>query len=58
MKPIKNEKQYKSALARLEKVFDAHPGTKEGDEAETLVIFIEDYENKHYPIEPPDPRLA
>lgn len=55
MKPIKNEKQYKAALARLEKVFDASPGTKEGDEAEMLVIFIEDYENKHYPIAPPDP---
>lgn len=55
MKPIKNAKQYKAALARLEKVFDATPGTKEGDESEMLVILIEDYEQKHYPVGPPDP---
>ncbi|MDZ4846441.1 MAG: transcriptional regulator [Chitinophagales bacterium] len=55
MKPIKNEKQYKAALARLEKVFDAAPGTKQGDESEMLAILIEVYENKHYAVGPPDP---
>jgi HTH-type transcriptional regulator/antitoxin HigA len=39
----------------LEVVFDAGPNSPEGDEAELLSLLIEDYENKHYPIEAPDP---
>ena len=43
MKPIRTKKQYESALKRLEKIFDAKRGTKEFDEAEILIILIEDY---------------
>src|SRR5580704_17190935 len=53
--PIKNEKEYQKALKELEKVFDAEPGTVEGDTGEVLVLLIEDYEKKHYPIDAPDP---
>jgi len=53
--PIKNEKEYQKALKELEKVFDAEPGTPEGDTGEVLVLLIEDYEKKHYPIDAPDP---
>jgi len=53
--PIKNEKDYQNALKALEKVFDADPGTAQGDEAKVLVLLIEDYEKKHYPIDAPDP---
>ena len=55
LKPIKNEKDYQNALERLEVIFDASIDTKEGDEAEILSLLIENYENEHYPIEPPDP---
>jgi HTH-type transcriptional regulator/antitoxin HigA len=55
LKPIKTEQDYNQALKRLEKVFDAAPGTKGGDELEILGILIEEYENKHFPIELPDP---
>ncbi len=55
LKPIKNEKDYGAALARMEEIFDAAEDTKEGDEAEILSLMIEDYENRHYPLEPPDP---
>jgi HTH-type transcriptional regulator/antitoxin HigA len=55
MAPIKNEKEYQKALKELEKVFDAEPGTPEGDTGEILVLLIEDYEKKHYPIDAPDP---
>lgn len=55
MAPIKNEKEYQKALKELEKVFDAEPGTPEGDTGEVLVLLIEDYEKKHYPIDAPDP---
>ncbi|WP_234109305.1 MULTISPECIES: helix-turn-helix domain-containing protein [Chryseobacterium] len=55
LKPIKTEQDYNQALERLEKIFDATPGTKDGDELEILGILIENYENEHYSIELPDP---
>jgi len=53
--PIKTEKDYKKALKRLEQIFDAKQGTKEGDELEILSILIEKYENENFPIDLPDP---
>lgn len=55
LKPIKTEKDYQKALERLEIIFDAQPGTKEGDELEILGILIEKFEDEHFPIELPDP---
>lgn len=55
IKPIKTEKDYQQSLKRLDKIFDADPGTKDGDELEILALLIEDYEDKNYPIDPPDP---
>lgn len=55
IQPIKTEKAYQLALARLEQIFDASENTPEGDEAEILSLLIENYENQHYPIEAPDP---
>lgn len=55
VKPIKTKKDYALAMQRLEKIFDAKPGTAEGDELEVLGILIEKYENDHYPIDFPDP---
>jgi len=55
IKPIKTSEDYEKALERLELIFDAHPDSKEGDEAEILSLLIENFENKHYPIDAPDP---
>jgi HTH-type transcriptional regulator/antitoxin HigA len=52
---IKTEKDYQKTLKRLEVIFDARPGTKEGDELEILALLIGRYEDKHDPIEAPDP---
>ena len=38
LKPIKTEQDYNKALKRLELIFDAELGTKEGDELEILGI--------------------
>src|SRR5690606_37562733 len=43
------------ALKRLDEIFDAKIGTAESDEADVLGLLIDEYENKHYPIEAPDP---
>lgn len=53
--PIKTEKDYQKALKELEKVFDAKFNSPEGDKGQVLVLLIEDYEKKHYPITAPDP---
>ncbi len=55
LKVIKSETEYKQALARLEEIFDAVPGTQEGDELELLSLLIESYETVHFPIDLPDP---
>src|SRR4030067_493613 len=55
LKPIKTKKDYQNALERLEVIFDAKKGTKEGDELEILGILIDQYENENFPIELPDP---
>ena len=55
IKPIKTEIDYRRALSRLEKVFDAKIGTSQSDEADILGLLIDEYEKKHYPIEAPDP---
>ena len=55
IKPIKTETDYQMALKRLEVIFDAKIGSVESDEADILGLMIDDYENKYYPIEAPDP---
>lgn len=55
IKPIKTEAEYDAALTRLDEIFDAQPGTPEGDESELLALLIDDYENKYHFIEAPDP---
>ncbi len=55
IKPIKTDADYRAALKRLEEIFDAKLGTPESDELEILGLIVDDYENKHYPIEAPDP---
>ncbi len=55
IKPIKTETDYQTALAEIEKLFDAAPDTPEGDRLEVLVTLVEAYEEKHHSIPRPDP---
>ena len=55
IKPIKTETDYQRALQRFELLFDAKIGTPESDEADILALLIDEFENKNYPIESPDP---
>ena len=52
---IKNEEDYGMALSRIEQLMDAKPGTAEMDELELLTALVEMYEERHFPISPPDP---
>jgi HTH-type transcriptional regulator/antitoxin HigA len=55
IKPIKNKTDYELALKRLDEIFDASIGTPESDEADILALMIDEFEQKHYAIEAPDP---
>ena len=58
MKPrvIKNEREHKAALARIDQLMDARPGTPQADELELLATLVEVYEDETFPIDEPDPR--
>jgi HTH-type transcriptional regulator / antitoxin HigA len=55
IKPIRTEKDYRKTLKRAGEIWDAQAGTPEADELEILLPLIEDYEEIHYRIDPPDP---
>lgn len=55
IRPIKTEQDYDSALSRIEELWGAKKETSEGDEFDIMVTLVEAYEQKHYPIAPPDP---
>jgi len=57
MKPfvIKNEEQYAAALAHVETLMDAEPGSEEEAELELWGTLIEFYEDDAHPVPLPDP---
>ena len=55
IKPIRTEKNYEKALARVEELWGVDENTSEGEEFEVLFTLVEAYEQKHYPIPPPHP---
>jgi HTH-type transcriptional regulator / antitoxin HigA len=55
---IKTESDYAAALARMEKLMDAKPGTSQGDDLEILTVLIHDYEGRVFPMDKPDPVAA
>jgi len=55
IKPIKTETDYQEALKEIDRIFDAEPGTREGDRLDVLTTLVEAYEEKHFHIPLPDP---
>lgn len=54
IKPILTELDYQAALAEIDRLIEAQPGTSDGDRLDMLVTLVEAYENEHYPIPEPD----
>jgi HTH-type transcriptional regulator/antitoxin HigA len=52
---IHTEADHDAAIARIEALWDAAPGTPAHDELEVLSILVAAYEDAHWPILPPDP---
>jgi len=55
IKPIKTESDYNAALVEIERLMKADLNTPEGDKLDVLTTLVEAYEEKYYPIGPPDP---
>jgi HTH-type transcriptional regulator/antitoxin HigA len=55
IRPIRTEADYDAALARAAVLMDAKEGSVEAEELDVLATLIEAYEDKHYPMDPPDP---
>jgi HTH-type transcriptional regulator / antitoxin HigA len=55
IKPIRNEADLRAAFHRLEAIYQAEEDTLAADERDVLVTLVEAYENRNYPIAPPDP---
>jgi HTH-type transcriptional regulator/antitoxin HigA len=52
---LKSEEDYEAALAHVETLMDAAPGSLEEEELEVFALLIDTYEQEHHPIELPDP---
>lgn len=55
IRPVKNKKDYDRTMKMIESLLHCAPGTKEAEILEVLSILVDEYENKHFPIEAPDP---
>jgi HTH-type transcriptional regulator/antitoxin HigA len=57
VRPLRSEADYNAALTDIERYFEKEPkpGTPDADRFDLLALVIEDYEKKHWPIDPPDP---
>jgi HTH-type transcriptional regulator/antitoxin HigA len=58
IRPIKTKEDYERALKRIESLMDASPETPDGDELDILATLVEAYEDRHFPVEHPDPIAA
>ena len=55
IKPIKREKDYQATLKEIERLFEAAPGTPEGDRLDVLTTLVEAYEDRNFQLPLPDP---
>lgn len=55
IKPIKTNADYRAALKEIEMLMMVEPDTQEGEKLDVLVTLVEAYEQKHYPLDLPDP---
>ena len=58
VRPIRSAADHCAALAEIEILMRAGPGTPDGDRLDVLATLIEAWEARHVPIEAPDPIAA
>jgi HTH-type transcriptional regulator/antitoxin HigA len=55
---IKTEQDYSAAVKRIEKLMGCKPESVEGDELDMLATLVCAYEEKHFPMDLPEPVAA
>jgi len=55
IEPIHSDADHAAAHKRIEALMDAEPGTPEGDELDVLATLVEVHEQRHYPVDAPNP---
>jgi HTH-type transcriptional regulator/antitoxin HigA len=55
IKPIRTKADYERTIREIERVWGAKQGTPDGDRLDVLATLVEAYEQKHFPLDPPDP---
>ncbi len=50
LKPIHTEEEYQEGLRQMTNMWNAVPGTYEGDQLEVLAILLDDYERNYHPV--------
>lgn len=49
---IRNENEYREALAEISSLWGSEPGTPDGSRLDTLGTLVNVYESEHYPVRP------
>lgn len=55
IQPIRTKRDYERALKEIVLLMDAKRNSPEGDKLDVLVTLVEAYENRHFPLDLPDP---
>ena len=55
IKPIRSEADHRDALATMEQLWHARPGSPEHDQLEVLATLVDDWEANNVSFAPPDP---
>lgn len=55
IKPIRDDDDYNEAIRRIEVLWQAADGSPQSDELDVLATLVDEYENKKFPIDDPDP---
>ena len=55
IKPIRTKADYRAALKEIETLMAAEADTPEGERLDVLVTLVEAYEQRHFPMDLPDP---
>ena len=50
IRPIRNEEDHRAALQEIERLWNAEPGTDDGDKLDILATLVERYEDTRWPV--------
>lgn len=55
IRPIKTPEDYAQAVATIERLMNAAPDSPDEDRLDVLATLVQAYEDRHWPMHPPDP---